>query len=162
MTIVPKDILVPTDFSESSEAALAWAAGLCDSCRASLHVLHVLETLTVADSMDVPFGSRTQIEHAVEARARDDLHRLLSSSDRDRLRVTLDVEWGTPLVEIVRYASAHHIGLIAMGTHGRRGVKHKWLGSVAAHVARSAPCTVLLVRQQEGIPHVSTSRFNAM
>src|SRR5688572_20440668 len=80
MTIVPKNILVPTDFSATSEAALAWAAGLCDSCSASLHLLHVLEMLTVADPLDVPFESRTRIEHAVEVRAREDLERLLSSN----------------------------------------------------------------------------------
>ena len=66
MTILPKEILVPTDFSESSKVALAWATGLCDGCSASLHLLHVLETVTVADPVDVPFDSRMQLTQAIE------------------------------------------------------------------------------------------------
>jgi nucleotide-binding universal stress UspA family protein len=150
VTILPNAILVPTDFSESSKVALAWAAGLCDGCRASLHLLHVLETLTVADPLDIPFESRTQLTQAIEAGALDDLRVLLSAEDRPRLNVTLAVEWGRPIVEIVRYAFAHHIGLIVMGTHGRGGLKQMWLGSVAADVVRRAPCTVLVARSFAG------------
>jgi nucleotide-binding universal stress UspA family protein len=146
VTILPKEILVPTDFSESSKAALAWATGLCDGCSASLHLLHVLETVTVTDPLDMPFDSRTQVTHAIEASAWDDLRSLLSAEDRERLKVRLAVEWGLPFVEIVRYASMHSIGLIAMGTHGHHHLKEMWLGSVAANVVRGAPCTVLVVR----------------
>jgi universal stress protein A len=146
VTIVPKEILVPTDFSESSKGALAWAAGLCDGCSSSLHLLHVLETVTVADPVDVPFESRAQLTQEIEATAWDDLGSMLSGEDRERLHVTLAVEWGLPAVEIVRYASTHGIGLIAMGTHGHRHLKEIWLGSVAASVVRDAPCTVLVVR----------------
>ena len=146
MTILPKEILVPTDFSEMSKLALAWATGLCDGCSASLHVLHVLETVTVADPVDLPFDSRLQVTQAIETTVWDELRRLLSAEDRERLNVTLAVESGLPVVEIVRYASAHNIGLIAMGTHGHRHLKEMWLGSVAAGVVRDAPCTVLVAR----------------
>ena len=83
---------------------------------------------------------------AIEATAWDDLRGLLPDEDRERLKVTLAVEWGLPVVEILRYASTHRIGLIAMGTHGHRHLKEMWLGSVASSVVRSAPCTVLVVR----------------
>ena len=146
MTILPKEILVPTDFSEMSKLALSWATGLCGGCSASLHLLHVLETVTIADPVDVPFDSRMQVTQAIEATAWDDLRSLLSDEDRERLNVTLTVEWGLPVVEILRYASTHRIGLIAMGTHGHRHLKEMWLGSVAASVVRSAPCTVLVAR----------------
>lgn len=146
MTMLPKEILVPTDFSESSKVALAWAADLCDGGNASLHLLHVLETVTVADPVDVPFDSRTQVTEAIEATAWDDLRSLVAAEDRERLNVTLAVEWGLPVVEILRYASTHSVGLIAMGTHGHRHLKEMWLGSVAASVVRDAPCTVLVVR----------------
>jgi nucleotide-binding universal stress UspA family protein len=151
MTILPKQILVPTDFSEPAKTALAWAAGLCDGCSASLHLLHVLETLTVTDPLDVTIEARRRIADAIEATARNDLRHLLSDENRARLHVTLAVEWGSPLVEIVRYASAHGIGLIAIGTHGRGRIERKWLGSVAAHIVRSAPCGVLVVRPLTGI-----------
>jgi universal stress protein A len=146
MMIVPRDILVPIDFSETSKAALAWASGLGHSCNAALHLLHVLESVTVVDPVAVPFGPRARIEEAIEASAWKELRALLSPDDQRRLRVTLAVEWGTPVVEIVRYASSHHFGLIAMGTHGHGRAHHMLLGSVAAHVVRKAPCTVLVVR----------------
>jgi len=146
MMIVPREILVPTDFSDTSKAALSWAAGLGHSCNASLHLLHVLDTLTVADPVDVPFEARTRIEKAIEASAWDDLRSLLPVEDQERLRITLAVEWGTPLTEIVRYASSHQIGLIAMGTHGHGHKHHVLLGSVATQVVSRAPCTVLVVR----------------
>src|SRR5262245_47579952 len=129
-----------------SKLALAWATSLCNGCSASLHVLHVLETVTVADPVDVPFDSRTRVTQAIEATAWDDLRSLLPDEDRERLNLTLAVEWGLPVVEILRYASTHHIGLIAMGTHGHRHLKEIWLGSVASSVVPSAPCTVPAVR----------------
>ena len=60
--IVPKDILVPIDFSETSKTALQWAAGLGQSCNASLHLLHVLESVTTVDPIDISFESRARID----------------------------------------------------------------------------------------------------
>ena len=52
--IVPKDILVPIDFSDASKAALQWAVGFGQSCNASLHLLHVLESVTGVDRIAIP------------------------------------------------------------------------------------------------------------
>ena len=102
-------ILVPTDFSDGSQAALAYALALVQRCGASLHLLHVLD----ADQMPPA--------------------------------IQLAIEWGAPGVEIVRYARAQNVDLIAMGRHGRGALKHLLLGSVAEQVVRRAPCTVLSV-----------------
>ena len=56
------------------------------------------------------------------------------------------VEVGTPFVGIVRYARAHEVDLIVMGTHGRGAVQHLLLGSVAEQIVRQASCPVLTVR----------------
>ena len=61
------------------------------------------------------------------------------------MRVRLTVHWGTPAVEILRYAQARHVDLIAMGKRGRGGVKPLLLGHVTDEVVRHAPCTVLSV-----------------
>jgi nucleotide-binding universal stress UspA family protein len=74
---------------------------------------------------------------------------MLPAEDRKRLRAELVLEWVTPFVEIVRYARAHDIDLIAMSTHGRSAVKHLLLGSVAKNVVRSSLCPVLTVRHPE-------------
>jgi universal stress protein A len=144
--IVPKDILVPIDFSDASKTALQWAVGFGQGCDASLHLLHVLESVTGVDAIAVPFAPHTQIEEAVETKAWEDLRALLPPEEHQRLRVTLAVEWGSPFAEIVRYTSSHHINLIAMGTRGHGRGHHMMLGSVAADVVRKAPCSVLAVR----------------
>jgi nucleotide-binding universal stress UspA family protein len=149
MKILLQRILVPTDFSDKSGAALTYAVALVEQFGASLHLLHVIETIVSGESVVWPVGPRKEVEQAVETTAWDDLNGMLSAEDRKRLRAELALEWGAPFVEIVRYARAHDIDLIAMGTHGRSGVKHLLLGSVAENVVRCSPCPVLTVRHPE-------------
>jgi universal stress protein A len=139
-------VLVPIDFSETSRAALACAVALVEQCDASLHVLHVLEEIVGAEPLEWHLGARSEIEREIERSAWDDLRQLLSAGDQPRLRVRLAVEWGTPALEILRYAGAHDVDLIAIGRHGRGGVKHLLLGRVAEHVMRNAACAVLSIR----------------
>jgi universal stress protein A len=148
MTVVLRQILVPTDFSDESRAALAYGAALAETFRASLHVLHVIEA---PEAMPVQDESR-QLEATVEATAWDELRELLGD-DYARLQATLAIEWGTPVDEIIRYAQEHEIDLIAMGTHGRGGLKRLILGSVAESAVRGAPCPVLTIHHAER--HVS-------
>jgi nucleotide-binding universal stress UspA family protein len=56
---------------------------------------------------------------------------------------------GTPFLEIVRYAKEHEMDLIVLGTHGRSGLAHVLMGSVAERVVRKSPCPVLTVRPTE-------------
>ena len=139
-------ILVPSDFSEASRAALAYAVSLVESCDATLHVVHVLKEIVGAEPLEWPFGARSAIERAIEHSAMDDLRQLLSHHERPRMRVRLAVRWGMPTIEILRYARTEGVDLIAMGRDGRGGFKHMLLGSVADTVMRNAPCAVLSVR----------------
>jgi nucleotide-binding universal stress UspA family protein len=138
-------VLVPIDFSETSRGALAWAAALVKQCHASLHLLHVLEEIVGAEPLEWNLGARSEIEQAVERSAWDDLRLLLSDEDHVHLHVRMAVEWGSPSREIIRYATAHDVDLIAMGRHGRSGIKNLLIGSVAEKVMRSASCAVLSV-----------------
>jgi nucleotide-binding universal stress UspA family protein len=146
MKIVLKRILVPTDFSRQSEAALAYGIAFVEQFNAALHLLHIVETIVGGETLPWRLGSREEVERAIESAAWDDLRRVLPSEDQKRLRAELALEWGTPFVEIIRYARSHEIDLITMGTHGRGGVKHLLMGSVAENVVRSSPCPVLTVR----------------
>jgi nucleotide-binding universal stress UspA family protein len=142
-------ILVPTDFSERSRVALLYGVTLVEQFSGALHVLHVVEAVIGAAPMPWEIGPRDELDRAIAETAWDDLNDLLPAEDRKRLKAEFAIEWGTPFVEIVRYARAHHIDVIAMGTHGRGGASHLILGSVAENVVRNAPCPVLTVRHPD-------------
>jgi nucleotide-binding universal stress UspA family protein len=149
MKIVLRRILVPTDFSEESHAALKYGVALAEAFDASLHVLHVLEVIAGAEPLVFEIDQRKPIESAIEATAWDELRKLLSDEQQKRVRAKLALEWGTPFVEILGYAKQHQIDLIAMGTHGRGKIAHLVIGSVTENVVRSAPCPALTVRHPE-------------
>jgi nucleotide-binding universal stress UspA family protein len=71
----------------------------------------------------------------------------LRPADIEQLHATADAIVGTPAMSIVEYAEGHDIDLIVMGTHGRGGMSHLLMGSVAERVVRTARCPVLTVRE---------------
>jgi nucleotide-binding universal stress UspA family protein len=146
MDIPLSRILVPTDFSEESRMALSYGVALAERLGGVLHVLHVVEAVVNVSPLPQEFGARDELDRAIGESAWGELNQLLSAEDRGRLKVEFAVEWGIPFTEIIRYAQARRIDLIAMGTHGRGGVKRLILGSVAENVVRSASCPVLTVR----------------
>jgi universal stress protein A len=143
-----KSILVPTDFGEPSDAALHYATDMALTYGARLYLVHVPSKTGENLETNFPVGQ-------FEAATRERLSTLLSQEEIARLRPEYALRIGTPPEEIVRYADARDIDLIIMGTHGRSGVAHLLLGSVAEQVARTAPCPVLLVRQRKA-PFVKT------
>ncbi|MCW5806851.1 MAG: universal stress protein [Deltaproteobacteria bacterium] len=141
----PKTILAATDFSEYGDRALEYAIDLAAALDAKLHVVHAvtLQTVEIAelavayDALNVD-ALREKAQIALEARL-----------GRARERVTFGpvlVEVGDPRDLIDRIAGEIGADLIVMGTHGRRGLRHLLLGSVAESVVRTAPCPVLTVR----------------
>ena len=157
MPIVLDRILVPTDFSDESRAAIVCGVAFVEDFGASLHLLHVLDAITAADPLDLPLPTRQEIEQRAEANAWAELRSLLAPQEQSRVRAVLALEWGTPSVEILRYAKTHAIDLIAMATHGRRGVQHLLIGSIAEEVVRNAPCSVLTVRHPERLLQRATA-----
>jgi nucleotide-binding universal stress UspA family protein len=81
-----------------------------------------------------------------ETATRQRLSSFLTEEEIKRLRPEYAMRVGAPAEEIVHYAEICHIDLIIMGTHGRSGIAHALMGSVAEEVVRMAPCPVLLVR----------------
>jgi nucleotide-binding universal stress UspA family protein len=75
------------------------------------------------------------------------LHDALAPEDTRHRYLRKTVEVGEPHAQILAHAAAEHVDLIVMGTHGRAGVAHMVLGSVAERVVRTAPCPVLTVRR---------------
>jgi universal stress protein A len=142
-------ILVPTDFSETSDAALRYARTLAETFSASLHLVHAFEDPYAAGALapEVYGAVPQELRDSALQLAATNLDERLSTADRDRFRGTTAVVMGAPAAAIVKYATDHGIDLIVMGTHGRGGVAHLLLGSVAEKVVRTAPCPVLSVRE---------------
>jgi nucleotide-binding universal stress UspA family protein len=136
-----RNILAPTDFSETSDLALRHSVDAARTYSARLYLLHVPGPTGEDFEADFPIGR-------FETTVRQRLAAFLSEDEIAALRLEYALRIGVPAEEIVRYAQDREIDLIVMGTHGRKGVAHMLLGSVAEHVVRTAPCPVLLVRQQ--------------
>ena len=142
-------ILVPTDFSNTADVALTYAKTLADQLNASLHVIHVLADPYVVTPFDVPTPMEPEIRQHTLEDVRACLLERLDADEEQRFRGTRAIVRGLAAKQIAQYAADHSIDLIVMGTHGRRGVAHLLLGSVAEHVGRIAPCPVLTVRDPQ-------------
>src|SRR5688572_585664 len=142
-------LLVPTDFSAASDAALAYAKRLAEPLGASLDVIHAFEDpfTTAAFAAPVytplPPGLRENLLQEADRR----LAERLPVEQRVRFNGRTEIVTGTPARAIADHATQRGTDLIVIGTHGRSGVRHLLLGSVAERVIRTAPCPVLTVRQ---------------
>jgi nucleotide-binding universal stress UspA family protein len=151
--IVLNQILVATDFSECSDAALRYGKELAKKFNATLHVLNVAEDL-VARLAQFPgyMEDLGRLQEEADEWARAQVRGLLSDDDRRELRAKAEVATASsPAETIVDYArnAMPRIDLIVIGTHGRGGLSHMFMGSVAEKVVRSAPCPVLTVRHPQ-------------
>jgi nucleotide-binding universal stress UspA family protein len=149
--IALKRILVATDFSEPSEAALVYGRELARNFGASLTVLHVVDNILArAYGADGMVLVDPELQREIDAAARQQLDALLFEEDRRTLGATAaTVASNTPAAAIVAYANERRFDLIVMGTHGRGAVAHLLMGSVTERVVRTAPCPVLTVRHPE-------------
>ena len=140
-------ILVPVDFSTHADRAFDYALTLARSFSAYVELLHVVEDPFAGGG----WGSEVYLsdidglrERAIaEASTRlDEIRAALPAHD---VPVVVTVRMGRPAETIVEYAQAVHADLIVMGTHGRTGLAHLFVGSVAERVVRTAACPVLTV-----------------
>lgn len=141
-------ILVPTDFSAPSDAALAYARIVARRFNATLHLMHVAENVflraIVADPRDADAATLRQLDER------------LTDENRRAGAVPVVERSDEPADAIVSYAKTAGIDLIVMGTHGRSGLAHLLMGSVAEHVLRAAPCPVVTVRDAGAVPEAAT------
>lgn len=133
-----RKILCPVDFDSASALALGHAADLARERQAKLYVLYVVPT---------PPGPEAPMDFIkLEDRARARLERLARKKIGARTDWRVHVRSGPPAIEVVRAAEGLGVDLIVMATHGRKGLRHLVLGSVAEGVVREAPCPVLTMR----------------
>lgn len=143
-------ILVPTDFSKHSQNAIKYATAFAEKFGAELHVLHVVQDLSVfvPDAINITPLVTPPIEQLLTS-VRTALDRLVKDHELQKYKVHKVAVEGTPFYEIIRYAKENATDLIIMGTHGHSGLVHVLMGSVAEKVVRKAPCPVLTVRHPE-------------
>lgn len=145
-----KHILVPTDFSKSSENALRYAVAFVEKFGAQLSLLHVVQDLTwfIPEAILVAPAAIPPVEQFHTA-ALTALERMIKGLNLPGITVHPEVRQGAPFHAIIEYAREKNIDLIVMGTHGHTGLTHVLVGSTAEKVVRKAPCPVLTVRHPE-------------
>jgi universal stress protein A len=134
-------ILFPTDFSHDAELAFQYALTFAGKFGAELYILHVIYFPPQTPEYDIG-----QIIDGLVKNAEQSLNKLIESAHEPNMVFHPDVQVGVEHVEITKCAEKEKIDLIIMGTRGRTGLAHIFLGSVAERVVRHAPCPVLTVK----------------
>ena len=140
--------LVPTDFSADADDALEYAMRLASKLQARLTLLHVIEPLIVGSVETMPYLFIHELEDKITHTMEPYRARITAAG----LPCDYAIVHGVPFHVIVETARTDKIDLIIMGTHGRTGLRHVLLGSVAERVVRLAPCPVLVVRVPSPAP----------
>ena len=130
-----KQILAPTDFSRNSAQAINYACDLAKQSNARLHLLHI---------------ARREIDQRDQVERLERIGAMVDARAELLLDTVKQVASGQPASVIIQYARDNEIDLVAMGTHGRSGLAHLTMGSVAETVLRDAPCPVLVLGPRDG------------
>ena len=146
-------ILLATDFSDDSVNARRYAEELARKFSAEIIVFHVDQPLApvmvgeLGPAFDV--SAMTQIAEEQRLAAQRELDRLVAELRAAEIKARSLLRVGAPFVEIIQAARSEAVDLIVLGTHGRTGLAHVLLGSVAERVVQKAGCAVLTVRHPD-------------
>jgi universal stress protein A len=140
-----KTILCPVDFSDSSEAALEVALGLAARLGSEIELVHVIQPPIYVGWEDSPAGLAATAEmlEVSRDRTKQQLDVLVTKFGSRGIKLAATILEGVPHHEIAERSKA--VDLVVMGTHGRTGLPHLLLGSVAERVVRMAVCPVMTV-----------------
>jgi len=151
-------ILAPTDFSRFSGFALEWAANLAEALRAELVLLHVVpeeegkiieEVIGEGAAVQIPRGVRENVLTERQKKFREQFNIVLPDYLKKSIKVEEILSIGVPFLEIIKTAKEKDVDLIVMGTHGRTGLSHALIGSVAEKVVHHAHCPVLTIKHPQ-------------
>jgi len=142
-----KRILVPVDFSACSRKALQYALAFAKQFGSEIVLLNVVQVnIPVGEYSSIDFS---ELEAEVCRNSQEQLNEWAKKEVLEMAPVNVLLRTGSPASVIAEVANHLTADLIVISTHGRTGLKHVWLGSVAENVVRLAPCPVLVVRQHE-------------
>jgi nucleotide-binding universal stress UspA family protein len=137
-------ILVPTDGSDATDAALDHALDHARTYGATLHVLYVVDDTGVPMDVTTVTLQEALVEHGEAA-----VETVAGRVEAADVPVVSAVVRGTPHREILDYVDEHDVNLVVMATHGRSGIDRYLLGSVTEKVVRLSDAPVLTVRVDE-------------
>jgi nucleotide-binding universal stress UspA family protein len=140
-----RKILVPFDFSEHSEKACSWAIGMAEKWRGRILLLHVVPRPTYPPVLIGAHFNAADFEEGLRVDAEARIKAFVDKTPHGRILVDVKAMIGEPALDICRIAEDDAYDLVIMGSHGRTGLGHMLLGSVAERVVRLSPCPVLVV-----------------
>lgn len=144
-----KKILCPVDFSELSLKAMRHAIELAATFDAELHLLHIFEGYdAIMLNPELTMTRMSEWLPKLRELCREKLASLPEAELASRCQIVRANREGSAENEIRDYARQHEIDLIVLGTHGRSGLSHLVMGSVAENIVRCAPCPVLTIREK--------------
>jgi nucleotide-binding universal stress UspA family protein len=144
-----RNILAPTDFSVPSRHALKYAAELAQRFGAQIHLVTVVENIIpLVPEAGMLFGHQADQLAEQQKAAQHALEKLASDPSLQGLKPRVHVLAGTAHAEILEFAKQRGIDLLVVGTHGRTGLSHLVIGSVAEKIVRLSSCPVLTVRAE--------------
>lgn len=138
-------IVVPTDFSDCAQMALHYAMDLVEP-EGRIVLCHVVDDLPLTYGYVGVAFTAGDIRTRISEEAQKELEAIVPTNP-DRVKIETHLLHGAPQREIVKLVSSVQADLVVMGTHGRSGLEHALMGSVAERVIRKAPCPVLVVRE---------------
>jgi nucleotide-binding universal stress UspA family protein len=144
-------LLVPVDFSKSSEMAFTYAKFLARKFSAAIHLIHVVDKRYVERIAEFNGESEDEVSQKLSLQAREKLDTFLSNNDSEGAVADRIVAVGIIFQTIALKAQALDVDLIVMGGHGRIGngqIDKIFFGSAAERVVRLLPCPVLCVPQE--------------
>ena len=143
-----KNILVTTDFSDFSTAAIEYASSLALLYGAKIHLVHVIEPGPVVGVPNVELNT-SALMTGLEANAQEEMRKFVYWKLKNNTNLEQVILHGEPHRELVKYAQEHEIDLIVIASHGRTGLAHMLMGSVAERIVRLSPVPVLAVKPLE-------------
>ena len=138
-------ILFPTDMTENADRLVPYVKTVVTTFDARLHLLYVARRMQHFTSMYVPPPAVNEFEVEVIKGGEKRLDEFRQAHFGDLAGVTASVVQGDPAEEILNYVNTNAIDMVAIGTHGRKGLDRVLFGSVAEWVVKSAPVPVFVV-----------------
>jgi len=138
-------IVVPLDFSRASIKGLNYAVKLARGFGATLTLLHVVRRESYVTPEGVVVYAEPELTQRARVAAKERMRALVGITDFDGLEFKTAIRVGFPEEEICNYAQKNSMELIVTATHGRTGLRHALLGSVAEHIVRYAKGPLLVV-----------------
>jgi universal stress protein A len=148
----PKNILVPTDFSEYSDKALKQALDIAKDYHSQVYLLHVIgeHTIQTVEEYSIDVEIIKQLDDQLLSNAKEKMQKELEKYNKSamaEIKIIPVIRNGVPYEEILREADDKKVDLIVIASLGKTGLKKYFLGGVAQNVLKGSKCPVLLTKE---------------